>query len=64
MFGAVDAVEGTVRRIRLELGAPARVIATGGLATVLAPRAPVIGKVEPALVLDGIRMIWERNKPI
>jgi type III pantothenate kinase len=64
MYGAVDAVEGTVRRIRLELGTPARVIATGGLAKVLAPHAPVIEKVEPTLVLDGIRMIWERNRPI
>jgi type III pantothenate kinase len=63
MYGAADAVEGTVRRIRLALGTPARVIATGGLASVLAPHAPVIERVEPALVLDGIRMIWERNRP-
>ena len=63
MYGTVDAIEGTVRRIRLELGAPARVIATGGLAKVLAPYTPVIETVEPALVLDGIRMIWERNAP-
>jgi len=63
MYGTVDAVEGMVRRIRLELGTAARVIATGGLAKVVAPHAPVIERVEPALVLDGIRMIWERNKP-
>jgi type III pantothenate kinase len=60
MYGAVDALEGTVRRIRSELGVPARVIATGGLAPVIAHHTTVIEAVEPALVLDGIRRIWER----
>jgi type III pantothenate kinase len=63
MYGAVDAVEGMIRRIRLELGAPARVIATGGLASLIAPHVPAIDAVEPALVLDGIRLIWEKNRP-
>jgi type III pantothenate kinase len=63
MYGALDALEGTIRRIRLELGTSARVIATGGLAKVVAPLAPVIEKVEPVLVLEGIQMIWERNRP-
>lgn len=60
MFGTVDAVEGMVRRIRQELGAEARVIATGGLSTVIARYTAVIEKCEPALVLEGIRLIWER----
>lgn len=60
MYGAVDAVEGAVRRIRAELGAAARVIATGGLATVISHHTNVIEAVEPALVLDGIRLIWGR----
>jgi type III pantothenate kinase len=60
MFGTVDAVEGMVRRIRQELGAEARVIATGGLSTVIARYTSVIEKCEPALVLEGIRLIWER----
>lgn len=60
MFGTVDAVEGTVRRILQELRTPARVIATGGLAPVVAAHSTVIEAVEPALVLDGIRRIWQR----
>ena len=60
MFGTVDAVEGAIRRIRESLGAPARVIATGGLAGVVAEHTRLIEAVEPALVLDGIRRIWER----
>ena len=60
MFGAVDAVEGTIRRIQKELGTKPRVIATGGLAPIVAARTPVIGACEPALVLDGVRLIYER----
>ena len=60
MYGTVDAVEGTVRRIREELGEPARVIATGGLSAVVAEHTAVIEALEPSLVLDGIRLICER----
>ncbi len=60
MFGTVDAVEGIVRRIRCELGAEAKVIATGGLAGVIADRTTVISATEPTLVLEGIRMICDR----
>ena len=60
LFGTVDAVEGIVKRIRTELGAPARVIATGGLAKIVATHTAVIEAVEPSLVLDGIRLILER----
>lgn len=60
MFGCVDALEGTVARIRRELGTNARVIATGGLAPVMARHTAVISAIEPSLVLDGVRLIWER----
>ena len=60
LFGTVDAVEGIVKRIRTELGAPARVIATGGLANIIAAHTAVIEAIEPSLVLDGIRLIMER----
>jgi len=49
-----------VKRIRAELDAPARVIATGGLARTIAARTTVIEAVEPSLVLDGIRLILGR----
>lgn len=60
MFGAVDAVEGIVARIRRELPLPARVIATGGLSPVVARHTTVIEALEPTLVLDGVRLIYER----
>ena len=60
LFGAVDATEGMVKRIRAELGGTARVIATGGLARIIAAHTAVIDAVEPSLVLDGIRLILER----
>jgi type III pantothenate kinase len=60
LFGTVDALEGMVRRIQAELGQKAHVIATGGLAQVVAKHAKVIEACEPSLVLDGVKLIWER----
>jgi len=52
-----------VARMREELGEPdARVIATGGLARMLAPQTRVIGTVEPDLILHGLRIIFELNR--
>jgi len=62
MLGAVDMVEGIVRRIKAELTTEARVIATGGLSSTIAPHTTVIEACEPALVLEGIRLIVERVK--
>jgi len=60
MFGSVDAVEGMVRRIQNELGSTTRVIATGGLSTVIAQQTRVIEACEPSLVLEGVRLIYEK----
>ena len=62
MFGTVDAVEGTIRRIAAELGTKPRVIATGGLSGIIATHTAVIEACEPSLVLDGVRLIYERVK--
>jgi type III pantothenate kinase len=64
MFGAVDSVEGMVRRIRSELGTKVRVIATGGLSSSVALHTEIIEACEPALVLEGVRMIYERIKGV
>jgi len=63
LLGYVGMVEGMVARMREELGEPdARVIATGGLARMLAPQTRVIGTVEPDLILHGLRIIFELNR--
>jgi type III pantothenate kinase len=63
-FGYVEMVDGLVRRIRNELpdGQHATVIATGGLAEVLASETEAIQHVEPNLTLEGLRLIWKRNQ--
>ncbi len=62
LLGYVGMVEGMVARMRDELSEPAmRVIATGGLARMLAPRTSVIHAVEPDLILHGLRLIFEMN---
>jgi type III pantothenate kinase len=62
-FGYVDMVEGLVSRMRRELGDPAVCVATGGLAEVIAPETSVIEAVSPELTLNGLRIIWARQRP-
>jgi type III pantothenate kinase len=60
-WGYVDMVEGLVRRMKQELGGSAVVIATGGLATIVAPESKEIEHVDDELTLRGMRMVWERR---
>jgi type III pantothenate kinase len=62
VYGYAGLVDAMVERIRGELGAQARVIATGGLAGRIASEARSIERVEPFLTLEGLRMIFERNR--
>lgn len=55
VYGAIGATEAIVARIRTTIGAQARVIASGGLASVIADETTVIERVEPHLVLYGLR---------
>jgi type III pantothenate kinase len=61
-YGYVGMVEGLVRRMSDELGGHAICIATGGLALVMAPETPLIDHVEVDLTLQGLRIVWERNR--
>lgn len=62
-YGYVGMVEGLVRRISDELGGHAICIATGGLATVIAPETSSVQHVHADLTLQGLRIVWERNAP-
>lgn len=62
LFGYVSMAEGMVERFRDELGADMKVIATGGLAEIIANETRVIDVLAPWLTLDGLRIIWELNR--
>ena len=63
VYGFAGQVDGIVAAIRGELGAPdAVVVATGGLAQLIAPHSTTIAHLDPFLTLDGLRRIWELNR--
>jgi type III pantothenate kinase len=64
LFGYVGLVEGMVARFRSELGPNMKVIATGGLAEIVARETSVIQIVAPWLTLDGLRIIWDLNRSL
>jgi type III pantothenate kinase len=62
VYGFAGQVDAIVERIRAELGEPeAQVIATGGLAELIAPYSSTITAVDPELTLQGLRLVWERQ---
>ena len=60
-WGYVGLIEGLVARIQAEHGGRLKVIATGGLAPLLAEGTMVIEHIDPDLTLDGLRLLAERN---
>jgi len=60
-WGYVGLVEGLITRIRAECEHPMKVIATGGLAPLLAEGTTIIDRVDPDLTLDGLRLLAQRN---
>lgn len=63
-FGFLGQLEGMVTRAREELGPDTTIIATGGLAELIAGDTHVIDHVDPFLTLDGLRILWEEQKAI
>ena len=64
-FGYIGLVDGILERILAELGAtrkPPRIIATGGLARMIAPDSRYIQEIDDLLTLDGLRILFERNR--
>ncbi len=62
LFGYGGLVEGITARLCQEFPTPPLIIATGGMAALVAPLAPSIKHVDPELTLEGLRLIYERNR--
>ncbi|MFP5212222.1 MAG: type III pantothenate kinase [Acidobacteriota bacterium] len=62
VYGYSGLVEGILRRMKQEVGTDPIVVATGGLATLIASECPLIDEVDDSLTLKGLRIIFERNR--
>ena len=61
IYGYVGQIDEIVRRIKKEYGKPMQVIATGGLARMIAKESSTIDKVDHFLTLTGLQVLYERN---
>jgi type III pantothenate kinase len=61
-YGYIGLVSSLIQRFLDELGGEAAVVATGGFASLVHREVSSIGHYEPDLVLDGLRILYERNR--
>ena len=61
-WGYVAMMEGLIAKMRAEIGRPAKVIATGGLAVLFDDHTEIFDAVDPDLMLDGLAILAERAK--
>jgi type III pantothenate kinase len=62
VYGFAGQVDGIVDAIRGELSVEAQTVATGGLAELIVPHARTLERVDPFLTLEGVRLVWERDR--
>jgi type III pantothenate kinase len=61
LYGYAAMVDGILARLRDDLGAETKALATGGLASLVVPYCEGIDVVDDELTLTGLRLLWERN---
>jgi type III pantothenate kinase len=61
IYGYVGQVDYIIRRMKKELGSDATVVATGGLATLMAAETKAINEVNSLLTLKGLYFLYEKN---
>ena len=63
VLGYIGAMEYLIRQARAEMGCPdVKVVATGGLSRLVADNTDLIDILDPQLVLDGLRILYQREK--
>jgi len=63
VYGALDAMEGMVKRFKTITGRRTKVICTGGFSHLVAAYSDIVDRTAPYLVLEGARIIYEREHP-
>jgi type III pantothenate kinase len=60
-YGYVGLVDGILKRMLEELGSETKIVATGGLAPLIATGSELIQNVDETLTLDGLQLIYQRH---